>query len=395
MSNHGFNLSTIKNSGNRVAEEGVDFITVTDGNGGTLKIMNIENEMYAPHEGIIEVVPLKFAKGINGAVRHRNEVMFRCVRDKATGWLIGIPLPGYKKDKTIEFEPFKLSTTEFLDLSIPKQRLKWICIKNGPFLKGSPNFQSQSKTVYEAVDRERQADQAKINRKSKRKALEIAESLVGEELIDMAIACGIDPKLFSSRMLEEEVIKFTENPEKINGKTGSERFLEIYNSDTRIELTAIRRALSVGILTESPNGGIAYNGVTLGFGETEAVGYLKSHQSTLVSIDTQARIKQNGSTQVFDSPKMPQVKDEKDAVIERMKKELEDAHLRLKAVSEQVIEKKAEEDLEEIDPRLNNVIKEAKRLGLKGHLIARFNPLEERIQKIQVEIDKKNATAKN
>ena len=396
MSFTGFNLSTKQNTGTRVAEEGVEFVTVTDGNGGKMQIMNIEHEMYAPREGIVEVTPLKLAKGMNGAVRHKNEVMFRSIRDKATGWIIGVPMPGYHgKEKTILFEPFKISTTEFFDLSIPKQRLKWICVKNSSFLKGSPNFLSSTKTVYEAVDRERQADQAKINRKSRRKAVDIAESLVGDELIDMAIACGIDPKLFSARMLEEEVIKFAENPEKVNGKNGSDRFLEVYHSETRVELTALRRALSVGILTETPNNGISYNGITLGFGEAEAVGYLKGHPSTLVSIDTQSRSKQNASTQVFDIVKAPVIKDEKDAEIERMKKEMQEMKARLSAVSEQALEKKSDEDLEEIDARLAAVFKEGKRLNLKVHLIGRNDPLDIRIQKIQAEIDKKIEAAKN
>lgn len=398
MSNQGFNLSTVKNSSGKTAEEGVDFITVTDGNGGQVKIMNLEHEMYAPREGVVEVAPLKFAKGLYGAIRHKNDVTFRCIRDKSTGWMVGVPMPGFRgKDKAIEWEPFKISNTEFFDLSVPKQRLKWICIKHSSFLKGSPNFLSQTKTVYEAVDRERQAEQARINRKSKRKALDLAESLVGEELIEMAIACGIDPKLFSTRMLEEEVVKFVEDPTKVNGKTGADRFLDIYYSESKHELVTIRRALSVGILMETPNNGISYNGVTLGFGEAEAVSYLRGHQSTLVSIDTQSRMKQSASTQAFEpaAPKQTAVKDEKDIALEKMKRENEELQARLAKLSEAAIEKSAAKDLSDIDPELKSLMDEAKSLGLKDHLIGRNDVPEVRKQKLRDKISEAKKKASN
>jgi len=395
MENQGFNLSTIKNSGNKVAEEGVEYITITDGNGGKLKIMNLEHEMYAPREGIVELVPLKIARGLNNAIRHQNEVRFGAITDRATGWIIGIPIPGYKKDKSIGFEIMVVNSAEFLDLSIPKQRLKWICIKNGPFMKDSPNFVPSSKTVYLAVDREKQANEFKINRRVRRKASEIAESLVGEELNDMAIALGFDPKIYSSEGLWMEVVKFAENENKVNGKTGGQRFMEVYESDTRLELIVLKRALSVGILTDTPKDGIAYNGVSLGFSELEAINYLKGHQNTLVSIDTQSKQKQSGSTQAFEKTAPPVIKDEKDLIIERQNREMEEMMKKLSIINEQVLETKSEAEVNELDPKLVPLYKEGKRLGLKVHLIARYDDVDTRVQKIQAEIDKKMAASKN
>ncbi|MFA7287648.1 MAG: hypothetical protein WC055_02095 [Melioribacteraceae bacterium] len=396
METQGFNLSTVKNSGGRTAKEGVEYITVTDGNGGDIKIMNIENEMYAPREGIIEIIPLKIAKGMGNAIRHQNEVTFRCVRDKATGWLIGIPMPGYRgKDKSIEFERFIIRGAEFLDLSIPKERLKWICIKYGPFLKGSPNFQTQSKTVYEAVDKEKQATEFFKNRKSKRKAGEIAESLHGEELLGMAMALGIDPKLYSTTQLEMEVIKFAENPEKVNGKTGAERFLDVYNSDSKVELITLKRGLSTGILTENLNAGINFNGLTLGHSEQEAVGYLKAHPSTLTSIDIQSRKIQDSSTQAFDT-KPPVIKDEKDAIIERQRKEMEEMKARLAQVNEEALEAKSDAIIANEDPELAELISEAKRLLIKSpHLIGRNDTMDVRKQKLKEKIAETNRQANN
>lgn len=396
MADVNFNLSTEKNSGNRVPKEGVDYIVVTDGNGGEIKLLNLENPELAPFEGIVELVPLKFAKGFGNAIRHQNEASFRCIRDKRTGWLIGIPLPGFQgKNREIQFERFTVRSAEFLDLSIPKDRLKWICIKNGPFLKGSPNFQSQSKTIYEAVDKERQATEFHANRRTKRKASEIAESLHGQELIDMAIALGLDPKILSTTQLEMEVIKFAENPNRENGKTGAERFLEIYNSDSRLELTILKRAISVGIVSENLNQGINYNGVSMGFTEFEALQFLKKSPQLLNSIDLQSKTRNDASTQAFATAPAP-VKDEKDAVIERMKKEMAEMQARLAKTSEIAAEAVAANDVKAIDSELSDLIEEAKRLGIKApHLIGRNDEEEVRKQKIRDKINEVNSTAKN
>lgn len=396
MSNQGFNLSTKKNSGNRVAEEGVDYITVTDGNGGDVKIMNIEHEMYAPREGIIEIVPLKVARGLNNAIRHQNEVKFKVIRDRATGWLIGIPIPGYKKDKSIEFESFLIKSAEFLDLSVPKERLKWICIKNGPFLSGSPNFVNSSKTVYEAVDREKQVDDYEINKRAKRKASEIVDTLAGEDLIDMAIALGYDPKLYTPRTLFMEIDKFVENPAKVNGKTGAARFNEIYYSETRLETITLKRAISVGLVTQTLNDGFAYNGVPLGLSEQDAVRYLKQHPTTFTSLDIQSRQQQDGSTQVHEKPKTPVVKDEKDLVVERQKKEIEDLQRRLSKANEDVMESKSEEVIKGEDPELAELISEAKRLLIGApHLIGRKDSMDVRKQKLRDKIAEANLKASN
>ena len=398
MSALGFNLSTIKNSGNKVAKEGVDFIIVRDGNGGEITLLNLENDELAPREGIIELVPMKLSKSLRGTLRHENRATMTSIRDKATGWLIGIPLAGYQgRDKEIKFERLIVQGAEFLDLSIPKQRLKWICIKNGPFLKGSPNFQSQSKTIYEAVDRERQATEFHLNRKNKRKASEIAESLHGQELIDMCLALNLgSPKTMSTSQLEMAIINFAENTNKTNGKTGAEIFLEVYNSDTRLELTILNRAITTGVVTLTRTDGYTFNGVPLGFSEFEAVQFMKKSPQLLNSIDLRSKNINDNTEQAFAKTEVPVVKDEKDAVIERMQKEMAEMQARLSKANEIAADVVAEKVVNEVDSELGGLIAEAKRLGIKApHLIGRNDDELVRKQKIRDKISEVNASAKN
>lgn len=397
MNRADFNLSTEKNSGNRVPKEGVDFVIVRDGNGGEIKLLNLENDDLAPREGIVELVPLKYAKGVNGKLRHENQATFSVIRDKRTGWLIGIPLAGYQgANKEIKFEKIVITGSEFLDLSIPKQRLKWICIKNSPFLKGSPNFLHSSKTVYEAVDRERQSVEFFVDRKNKRKAVDIAENLHGPELIDMAIALGLDPNSMSTIQLEMAVIKYAENPEKVNGKNGAERFLEIYNSDTRLELIILNRGIKTGVVSLTRIDGYTYNGVSMGFSEFEAVQFLKKNPQLLNSIDLRSKNVDDSSTKVADSTPKPVVKDEKDIELERLKRELAEARAMAAKSNSIAAEAVASKDIEEIDPELAELLKEAKQLSIKAyHLIGKNDEDGIRKEKLRKKIQEAKSSLEN
>ena len=88
--------------------------------------------------------------------------------------------------------------------------------------------------------------------------------------MDYGRNCGYDPKSMSAKTLSMEVIKFAEkNPDK---------FMEIHNSDTRIELTVLNRGLQMGVLNQHLENGINYNGLTLGFNIPEALKYLKDQK---------------------------------------------------------------------------------------------------------------------
>lgn len=348
-----FNLSTKKNSKAIGFEEGVHYKTVKDGNGLEHKILNFENPELCPRDGIVELEPLKTSR------RHKNHVSFRVIRDKEMDVLVGIPLGIDPKTKQLLFQKITIEEKETLDLSIPADAMKWACIKRSHYFVDSPNFQGSSKTKYKAIDREQEAIKFELERRTKRKAIDIAESLHGNDLEDFALNLGIDPRVMSSKTLWMEVVKFAEQ----NGT----RFMEIWNSDMREEMTILKRGVSAGVLSQTVDLGINYNGLTLGFNEPEAAKYLKDHPATKISIDAISRKNENdGDVSMGVVKKEPVIKDEKDAEIARLKKMLAEKEEATKIATEKAIELQSEFDLMEANPELADLIKEGKRLGIKG-----------------------------
>lgn len=372
------------------AKEGREYIIKKDGKGGEHKLINLAWEGHAPFTGIVEIIPLKIAKGYNNAIRHQNEVKFSTFTDKVTGMRVGVPNPGYDKDGQLTFKRLSVSGAEFLDLAIRTDRERWICIKYSSFLKGSPNFLMSSKTVYEAVDKERDNKNYFLARKLRIKAGEIAGTLWGEELIDMGLALGFDPKTMSTDTLSRLVIEFAENAEKdrVTRKTGSERFMEIYGSETRLELTILKRGLSTGVLAETVKDGINYNGLTLGFNESEAVRYLREHPSTKTSIDIQSRQIQNTSTQTHAKATVVVVKDDNQAKMERLERELAETKAKLQEKSDVLLEAESEAVIVTENPEYAALLAEGKSLFKGAHLIGKNLPdLNDRIPLLRKKIE--------
>lgn len=395
------NLSAETNSGKN-AEEVAEYTIESYGNGAHYKVINFDNPKYAPKQGLVVLTPLKVAKALArpdgvSAFRHINEASFKVITDRKTGYKIGVPI-GRDKDSQIVWKKIVVTGEETIDLSMPDQRIRWICIKNGPFFQGSPNFNSGSKTVYAAVDKEAEASMFKANRRTRVKAAEIAASLYGEELKDYGVALGfVDPNLMSEDTLSMNVIKFVENETRDprTRKTGAEVFMDFHNSDTRVELIILKRALSAGILTENPvDKSINYNGMPIGHSEMEAVQYLKSHPVTLTSIDVQARKIAGGSTTVTSRVNAP--KDEKDAVIERQRMEMESLKAQLANISEKAVEMQSEAVLVEEHPEYARLLSEAKQLNIKGpHLVGKNDPIGVRIKKLEKKIEEHKRSLNN
>ena len=356
------------------AKEVADTIILKDRNGYEHTVINMDNPKYAPFEGIVELVPIKFAKGVvgqNGTTpfRHKAEVAWSVVTDKETQMKIGISSGFDPKTGEIRWQKQVLRDVEFLDLSIPAQRRKYICIKYGPFLQGSPNFVHSSKTVYREVDKEKEASQYLLNRRRKADANKIADSLYGEELKEIGLLLGFDPKFMSETTLQVEVIKYVDSETKVNGKTGAERFLEVYNSEFKNENIILRRGMATGVVVENPNG-IIFNGITIGYTEDEAVKYLKQNRATANSIDIQARGKQNNSKSSVvgsDKPKTQSQLSDKE-FYEKQIAELRKQLAEKTAPAETTDEDEAEKAV------LDALILEAKELGVKSpHLIGGKN----------------------
>lgn len=373
-----FNLGTRKNSSIENAKEGVEYVMYKDGNGFEVKILNLDHEMYAPKEGIVELEPLKVPKNASGAVRHLSDVSWEVVRDRSSGFLIGIPLTINPETKKIIWQGLNLKGKETLDLSIPDQRAKWICIKFSHFYNKSPNFQSSVKMAYKAVDKEAEAESYEIVRRKRRKAVDIADALVGEELNDVALMLGYDPLVMTKSQLYMEVNKYVENPNKLEGgKTGAEIFMEIYTSETRAELAILKRGLATGILNETHDTGITYRGISLGFTQSEALTYLRSNPSTKNSIDIQSKQSQEGTN--VSMGKTVKV-DPREELIKKQAAEL--AELKARAAKLENPESEGE------DTELEELIKEGHNLQIKGiHRVGANRPIEERKSLIRQKID--------
>ncbi|CAK0770491.1 hypothetical protein CCP3SC1AL1_510001 [Gammaproteobacteria bacterium] len=191
--------------------------------------------------------------------------------------------------------------------------------------------------------------------------------------MDYGRNCGYDPKSMSANTLSMEVIKFAEkNPDK---------FMEIHNSDTRIELTVLNRGLQMGVLNQHLENGINYNGLTLGFNIPEALKYLKDHPATLTSIDALSKQTDIGSDISMEvKPRVSLDSEEASLMIAKLQKELATKERALLAATEKALELQASADIGSIDSEFAELLAEAKQLDIKGaHMIKDKVKLKQKI----------------
>lgn len=374
-----------------------DYITYKNHEGFPFKVINFDNPKYAPKEGIVELYPIKKAKGVAGPNgiphRHKADLSFTVCTDKAQMFFVGIPNGFDRESGDLKFQKLRFNDVEILDLSVESQRRKFIVFKYSTFFVDSPNYALSQKTTYGLVDKAKEADLFFANRKIKRKAAEIAEALVGELLEETALALGIDPKMYSPTQLSKAVIEYAEDMNKVDGKTGAQRFLEAYDNDFKSELIILKRGLSMGIVTETPNAGIAYNGTTLGYSDDEVVRYLKNHAATAVSIDTQARARHGAST--YSTPKAEPVKNEYEAEIANLKRQLQDAEAKTKKANEVAAEATSLNTIATESPELAELI-ETWGGKIKGlHRVSINKPMDERLAAVKKKVEEYTGSLKN
>jgi len=373
------NSSTRENSGARGSEgnveaiEGEDYKVLKDGNGIEHRILNLDNPKYCPDFGLVELEPMRvaWAKDKTG-LRHSSNNSFKVIRDKKLDVLVGIPVGIDQKTKQILWKKIIIEDGEILDLSIRDQAMMWACFKRGPYYIDSPNFSGNTKCAYKAIDKEKAAETFLLNRRTKKKATEIAEDLVGTELEDYARNFGFDTKLLSPTALHVEVIKYAE--------AKSEEFMAVHNSDTRVELTVLNKAKSMGVVNEAFDTGITYNGICLGFSESEVLKYLKDHPTTMTSIDALSRRGEEVGDKSMGVVKAPLEADEANARIAKLEKELAAKEKALYDANEKALELQSDKDLTSIDSEFAELLKEAKQLDIKGaHNIRSKDKLKQKI----------------
>jgi hypothetical protein len=359
-----FNLDVKSKAGESLLKEGVHYKVFKDGNGVEYKVVNFENPDICPREGIVELHPLKVSS------RHRNIVGFKTVVDKITGIIYGIPNGVNPQTKQLEFLKITLTDSETLDLKNPLDAMKCTVIRNSFFLEGSPNLSGKPK--YKIHDTEREAILFLAQRAIKRKAVDISEGLTGSQLVDMARNLGIPPENNSIPTMHKEVIKRAEND--------PQKFMDIWDSPTRKELTVLKRAMSVGVVTFDPQLGYNYNGSPLGQMEGMAVEYLKDYPQICQTIDMLSQKQESDSVKAMAGTEKKLVVDSKDARVAALEAEL--------AANKELLKKLSAEKITGDGDLHAKYLVEAKRLDLKGaHKIKSFDKLKQNVLEANPDFD--------
>jgi hypothetical protein len=362
MQNNFFNVGNKTNTGADLYTEGVHYKVYKDGNGTELKIANLENEELCPRQGVIILSPMKESN------RHRTKVTVEIVRDRKMGVIWGIPTGVDLKTKELKFLRIMLDDHETFDLSDPNQAMRWAIVKNSLFVEGSPNL--RGKPLYKVKDEEKEAQRFLAGRQQKRKAVDLAEALYGQELHDIARNLGIPPEANSDTTLMAEVIKRAENDPKA--------FMVIYDSPTRKEMTVLKRALAEGIVTTDTLHGFMYNGQPLGANEVIAVEYLKEWPQVCQTIDLMTQKSSIEPVKHTNAPKIPL--DDKDARIARLEAEA--------AARESLIKEMSAKNIVADGEERTVWLTEAKRLNIKGcHMIKLLDSLKDKVLEFNPEFE--------
>lgn len=383
-------------------EEG-DYVERTH-NGQVLKVINFDNEKFAPKTGTVMLEPSKYRWGTNTGSQAKVKINFnnktwRMTRDSKSdicvGKLLGFdPKTGYPR-----WEKLKLEETEYLDLSNPLDRIKYICVKFSVFFEDSPNFRESNNSTYREVNPEEDAQKFLIQLNKEDDAVAIAKSLVpgSEELNNVALALNFDPTHMSPMILYAEIIKYARDPEKVGGLTGAERFLQVYNGSELHERSILRRGIMTGVVIEEYGKGYHYNGVSMGYNEQEAVLFLKKSPTVLTSIDLLSkRIQEDGKRATLNNTQPVKPKTPESAEIENLKKQLDEMREKLMDSNHKLLEKESTEKMAESDPELADLLERGKKLKKGFHFIGKnIKDLEERKALLRTELDKLEKAAKN
>jgi len=376
-----FNLDTKKNSNSEAVKEGVDYKLWNPKKGGIpLRIYNFENPELCPRKGIIELQAFKVAKNMNGHRRHNTSVRIDKVYDLANNIIIGIPVGYNEKEDRPLFKSFILEDTTVFNLANPDDAMKWAIVKNSYYVEGSPNA-DRSMVIFRVKDEEKEAELYIAKREIKRKAETIASGLYGAQLVETGLALGLDVENMSSAILFMRVSQIAEGDPK--------RFMDIWDSPNKLEITVVKRALATGIITQDVQLGYMYNSLPLGISEPLVVGYLRDNPQIRSVIDQQSKAKQSDSLKAMSEDAGDPIVDAKDAEIAKLKSQLENATKTAKIASEA----KADEIVENLtfnleDNEYAELLAEAKRLKLQGaHKIKDKDKLRQKVADAKAKIE--------
>lgn len=352
-------------------KEGEDYVVVKGEAGFEYKYVNLANEKYVKRQGIVEVEPLRYHKGIGGVPKHENYAVIKRYRDRRTKLLWGIPSEWDDSKKEMKHENIVLEGKMMFDLSIEDDAIKFAIIANSPYIEGSPN--ADGRPTFKVVDKQVKAESNIDRRSLRRKAEDIIASLKETELIEMARNFGINVAANASlAMLTDQMFaKMEENPRG---------FLDIWNNPERPYISIFHLALSKGIITENrATSTFMFGGQTLGHSKEMAIKYLVDNNSTATSIKMMCEQQDAETAKSMSFVKRDDSQDE----IARLRAELEELK-KSKGVFafDTTAEGHKQEvtDKNEVDEEMIALKAEAKDLKITGWAVLKKDKLKEKIE---------------
>lgn len=336
--------------------EGTHYEIVKDGTGYGYKYAILDNLIWCPKEGIVQIRRLKNNLTVDGRPKNDDEVIIKRYKDRQTGLLFGIHTGVDDRTKAIAHNYVKLDGNMQFDLSIPADRRLYIVISRSPSVEGSPN--QSGKPEYKILDKQVDAAKSIDKRTLRRKCEDIIASLKDAQLEEMARNIGVNVEANRNRdMLLDEVYRVSEaDPRK---------FIEIFENPNREFITIFHRARAKAIITmDFATNTFMYGGIVLGHSQDAAINFLVEKAGMAESIKIQCDDIDNGTRK-----SMSFVKEQVDPEKEAMRKELEE----LRALKAAKAESESAVASEEIKPENINTMESlkarAKELGIKGYAL--------------------------
>lgn len=368
-----------------VANIQLPYVTIKDGYGIEHKVIDFESDKLLPRSGVIVFESMR--------KNSRNPVQtysYTCTKDTQSEVMVGICTGVDNRTKDLRWLRMNLSGLNTFDLSVPIERKKAIVLLWSSIVEGSPNLSRNSGAhIFRVHDAEKAANIEIKRITDGRRAIDVAMSLYGEELYNMARNLGIMTETTSLPILTSEVLKRAEsNPSQ---------FLQIWDNPHREYVTILNRCTNTGVITFDSLDGYHYDGRFLGHNEPAVYEYFKKYPDVTSALDIKSRekLKQSEKAMAAAEP----LKNKTDIATENaiLRKRLADMEQMLKQQSADSI-RESISDESEADPILVNeleaVKEEARKIGgnyAKG--LHHFKPTRESIDKLKEKIAQSKVSA--
>ena len=363
-----FFKSSAKTITNEGVVEGVDYVVHVDKNGVRTRVLNLENPKYCRRTGIIELEPVKRSKN------HDNKLLVSRIYDAENDITIGIPAGVDLKTGELKFKRITIPEDRTFDLSKITDAQEWAVLKHHKDIDvDGTKIANGIKVKYKVYDKEEIATKFLAERSLFRKAIDIAEGLHGRQLVDFAIQLGIPSGLMSQAELQMQVIKTAEKKPK--------EFMAAWDNPDKYQISLVKKALSLGVLTNDPLMGIMYNGLPMGTSEQQAVMKLKENVGLAHNIEKICQEKSGAIEESLVKNVVHEILDDKDAEIKRLKEEAEAYKKKLQEIADEKFKQFESETENQKDEEFMLLLTEAKELKIKGaHLVKDKETLRQKIK---------------